>query len=594
MPAPAPDASLAEIELFSGLSDSQKSEIAVCCAPEIIERGQDLVRQGDAADALYLVSSGRFAVLRNGQDAPVTEIGAGQPIGEIAFLNGGLRTATVRALRDSLVMRLDREAFTAVCTRNPGIWHALSQMLARRLAETTALAKPVPAKARPRTIAIIPAGGSELPEAIVNGIIHVFAANARTRVVRPPLASEAIAPGDPRGDGPDATRALNALESRHDYVLLLADQAPSAWSDKILHHADLVLAVGHHAADPTPNPLENLTGQYLPPSARRLVLVHPARKRVSGTSRWLEARSIAMHHHVALDNDEDIERLFRFVHGTARGLIACGGGALCAAHVGVYKALLEAGHRFDILGGTSGGSAMMAGFALGSTPDDMDRAIHDMFVTHKAMRRYTVPRYSLLDHTNFDRQLGAFFGGVDIEDMWLPFFAVSTNLSRMTRHCHRQGDLWTALRASASIPVLLPPMYTDDGEMLVDGCLLDNVPVQLMHDIKSGPNVVVSFTLPELQKYEVDYATLPSRSALLRRAMTPLGRSHLPEAPGLISVLTRSLMAGRQDFKRHLTPDDMLLVPPIPKDMGFLDWHRHGELFELGYRWTKAELGQGG
>ncbi len=591
---PIPDPTFADIELFSGLSDGQKSEIAACCELETVERGQDLVRQGEAADALYVVSSGRFAILRNGHDAPVTEIGAGQPIGEIAFLNGGVRTATARALRDSIVMRLDRQAFTAVCTRNPGIWHALSQMLARRLADTTALAQPVPAKARPRTIALIPAGGSDLPEKIVNGIIHVFAANARTRVVRPPVVGEAIGPGDPRGEGADATRALNALESRHDYVLLLTDPTPSAWSDKAIHHADLVLAVGHHEADAAPNALEKLTSQYLPPSARRLVLVHPARRRVTGTSRWLENRTVAMHHHVAADNDEDIARLFRFVHGTARGLIACGGGALCAAHVGVYKALLEAGHRFDILGGTSGGSAMMAGFALGSTPDDMDRAIHDMFVTHKAMRRYTVPRYSLLDHTNFDRQLGAFFGGVDIEDMWQPFFAVSTNLSSMTRHCHRQGDLWTALRASASIPVLLPPVYTEDGEMLVDGCLLDNVPVQLMHDIKSGPNVVVSFTLPELQRYEVDYAALPSRTALLLRAINPLRKPVLPDAPGLLSVLTRSLMAGRQDFKQHLTTGDMLLVPPIPKDMGFLDWHRHTELYDLGYRWAKSELGQGG
>jgi NTE family protein len=52
----------------------------------------------------------------------------------------------------------------------------------------------------------------------------------------------------------------------------------------------------------------------------------------------------------------------------------------------------------------------------------------------------------------------------------------------------------------------------------------------------------------------------------------------------------RSLMANRHDFQRHLTPDDTLLVPPIPPDMGFLDWHRHKELFESAYVWARVEL----
>ena len=112
-----------------------------------------------------------------------------------------------------------------------------------------------------------------------------------------------------------------------------------------------------------------------------------------------------MHHHVALDNVGDAERLYRFINGTALGLVACGGGAYCAAHVGLYKALMESGLTFDIMGGTSGGAAMTAAFAMGTHPDDVDRATHDIFVTNRAMRRYTWPRYSLLDHTHYDRQL---------------------------------------------------------------------------------------------------------------------------------------------------------------------------------------------
>jgi NTE family protein len=362
------------------------------------------------------------------------------------------------------------------------------------------------------------------------------------------------------------------------------------WTEKAIRHADLILAAGRHDADPTPNALEGLAAEFVAPEARRLVLVHKSRGRVQGTSRWLRGRDVAMHHHVALDDIGDVERLFRFINGTAVGLVACGGGAFCAAHVGVYKALAEMNIGFDIMGGTSAGSAMVAAFVLGTEPDEIDRSLHDMFVAHKAMRRYTWPRYSILDHTNFDRQLKRYFDGFDIEDLWLPYFAVSTNLSRFRLNQHRTGSLWTAIRASSSIPVLLPPVYTHDGEMLVDGCLLDNVPVRTMQDIKSGPNVVVSFAIPELERFDVAYETLPSRAELVRLALNPMKRDALPAAPGLIPVLLRSLMASRRDFQRDLASDDVLLVPPVPKNMGFLDWQRHRELCDGAYRWTLEEV----
>jgi NTE family protein len=126
--------------------------------------------------------------------------------------------------------------------------------------------------------------------------------------------------------------------------------------------------------------------------------------------------------------------------------------------------------------------------------------------------------------------------------------------------------------------------------MLVDGCLLDNVPIRTMHELKSGPNVVVSFHLPELERFNVDYAELPSRAELVRMSLNPFARSRLPEAPGLTTVLMRSLMANRQDFNRQLKPADLLFVPPIPADMGILDWHRHSELVEDAYRWGLQEM----
>lgn len=576
------------VEIFHDLEPAERTRLAAELDTISLQRGEVLVRQGDMADALFVVVTGRFAVTLDGRSQMVAEVGPGQPIGEIAFLAGGTRTATVTALRDSVVLRLGRSEFEALSAKSPGIWRTLTVTLARRVADRNVSQAPPP-DPRPRTIALIRAGASELPEGFVDRLANAFTSRHRTILVRAETAGSVLPPGTPL-DSAEATRALNALEGAYDYVLYLADHATTAWSEKAIRQADLVLAAGWHGADPTPNALERLASKLLPAEAHRLVLLHPTRAPIAGTARWLEGRSIAMHHHVALDEVGDTERLFRFVHGSALGLIACGGGAYCSAHVGLYKALTHAGLTFDIVGGASGGGAMTAAFAMGTRPDDVDRAIHEIFVTNKAMRRYTWPRYSLLDHTHFDRQLANHYAGVDIEDLWLPYFAVSTNLSSYSLHRHRRGDLWAAVRSTGSIPVLLPPYYNEDGHMLVDGAIMDNVPVRVMHELKSGPNVVVSFEVPKLERFEVDYRSLPGRNHLLKWLATPFLRSALPPAPGVGTVLMRSLMANRQDFEQHLRPDDLLLVPPFPPGMGILDWHRHTELMDSTYRWGLREV----
>lgn len=583
---------LTSIDIFADLLPHERATLASEFAALRLVRGAVLVRQGEPADALYVVESGRFEVTVTGEDAPIAELAAGAPIGEIAFFAGGARTATVTAARDSVVMKLTREQFDRLCTRHPTIWPRLAATLARRLADQTSR-RPGLIEQTPRVVTIIPAGDRPVPSRFIERLEAVLARSGSVEVIRSGN-SRRLLDGHGDIDSPAATRVLNALETLHDTVLLVADEEMTPWSEKAIRQADLVLSVGTPGSEVS-NPIalsphEHVANHHLRPHAHRLVLVHPKRGNAKGTARWLDGRSVGAHHHVSLIDDEDVERLARFLRGTAVGFVACGGGAFCAAHTGLYRAMRERGISFDIMGGTSGGSAMAAAFAMGISPEEIVEATHEMFVRGKALRRYTWPRFSLLDHTHFDRQLHAHYGGIDIEDLWIPYFAVSTNLSRHTVHCHRRGELWAAVRSSGSIPGLLPPYYTPDGEMLVDGALMDNVPIGIMHDLKRGPNVVVSFEMPQLQRFEVRYESLPSRSELLLRMLMPFRRDSAPPAPNLRQVIVRALMANRHGFERHLRPTDTLLVPPLLEKMSVMDWGRHRELYEATYDWALGQV----
>jgi NTE family protein len=298
-----------------------------------------------------------------------------------------------------------------------------------------------------------------------------------------------------------------------------------------------------------------------------------------------------MHHHVALEDQVDIDSLIRFLSGRAIGFVAAGGGSFGTAHVGIYQAFRERGAIFDVFVGTSVGAAMAAGFAKNLEAGDLERGTHDIFVRSRSFRRPTWPRYALLDHKAFDRALAGQYGrDCRIEDCWRPFAAVATNLSTHNLELIRSGVLWHAVRASSAIPGLLPPFYTPEGAMLVDGCLIDNVPLAQMHQLKSGPNLVVHFGEPAAEMFDVEYAALPGRLELITTMLMPFRKKLLPAAPSAVNVLWRSLVAHQRYDTLPTGPLDMVMRPPPPLGIDVTDFDRHTEIFHASYLWAKEAI----
>lgn len=588
---PMPSTAVAST-IFGELSADQQAEIWSRAKARNLLRGETLILQNTAADAVYIVVSGRFEVRVEEQPVPLAEIGVGQPIGEIAFFAGGLRTATVVAVRDSVVLELDRASFEQVARRVPEIYNRLLGSLAQRLADTTARVTGSTRVAAARTVAVIAAGHAEIPSAFFDRLRAAFARSGKCLF----LTSSDLREWFPHLELDDATIVnwLNVIESEYDLVVYLADEKPTDWTRKAIRQADQLVLLAYGAAARGPNPVEEIGFALHPASRRRLVRIHDRRVPfTTGTADWLRERNPMMHHHVALEDDQDFKSLYRFLTGRAVGFVAGGGGGFGPAHVGIFKAFEERGAKFDILGGASVGAAVLGGFALLLTPAELDLALNHIFVASRGFKRRTFPRYSLLDHVEFDKALQQQCRGAQIEGAWRPYFAVATDVDRAGQGLYiiRYGPLWKAVRASGSIPAVLPPMFTEDGRMLVDGGVVDNIPLAPMKALKSGPNLVVHFFGgAPAQPYAVKYESIPGRRQLIGRMLNPFAREKLPDLPGPIAVLRRCFGIHQNPNLLPVEPFDLVLAPPAFPGSSFIDFDRHTEVFEAAYRWCNSEI----
>lgn len=585
---------LESIQAFKGVHPTALLEITQKLSRRLISRGEFLVRQGDSSTALFIVLSGRFHVEIAGTNGAVAEIGAGNPIGEIAFFTGEPRTASVRATRDSVVLELGREEFDRISSRDPTLWSNVTASLARRLVHANATLRPR-TRSSPSTIALCPISDSQLPLQFVRRLQTTLSETANNAVVLDRHAVPADISKGTAHSSEAATNWFNEIESQYRLVIFVCDPGLTHWTEKAIRQADEVVLIAMHSRKRSNwnlplSPTEKFARSVHDTDAHRLVLLHSTRSSIKGTTNWLQSRPVRMHHHIALRHAPDYARLCRFITGSAVGLVAGGGGALSASHIGVYKALLESNIPIDMMGGTSGGGAMTAAFAMGATPEQVDVALEDIFVRKRALKRMTWPRYSLLDHAQFDESLAFHYTDTEIADLWIPYFALSTNLSRNAPYIHRSGKLWETVRATGSIPGLLPPCYTDEGDMLVDGGILDNVPVSTMHDLKWGPNIVVNLSVERGRKYNVNYSQIPSRNQLFSLPLRWLLRKSLPEAPGPATVLMQSMVAHRPHFKTSMTERDLLLSPPIPSNASMMDWSIHSALMRSGFEYAMHEL----
>ncbi len=574
-------------DLFDVLSDDDLEKLSTIVESVRVPVGHTLVREGDPADGLYIVVTGRLRAQvmdPDGHQVVVGEIGANEVVGEMAVIGASARSATVEAVRDSHLLKLDREDFHTLAMEHPAILLGMSRTLVSRLERSIHNAS------RPhnhRVIALIPAGSEPGDEGFARDLAEGIRKYRTVTVVnRVKAFEECNVDVDSQNIGP----YLYELELQHDVVLLVADASDEAWLKRCIRTADLVLLAGRVGKLTDLGPAELLLDDMA--KAREgsrmhhshLVIRHSMPHGASGTAEILRTRSVDRHHHVA--GQRDIERLARIVVGLSHGLVLSGGGAKGMAHIGVIRALREADIPIDHIAGVSIGSSVAAGHALGWNSQQMVEQGRRLTLDHGSLLDLTVPLLAMASGRRLRASISDGYGKLDIEDLWIEYFCVSSDLNAGRARIHTAGSLADAMRASVAIPGAFPPVKAADGHVLVDGAMTDNFPIDAMRAVFS-PSVVIGSDLKT--GFSVPTDDLPTDGIV--SGFDVAARRFIPgrraaRVPRMIDILMRSSEISNSE--RH-TQADLLIKPPV-EAFGALDFPKYLEIIEAGYQGARAAI----
>ncbi|HWH79561.1 MAG TPA: cyclic nucleotide-binding and patatin-like phospholipase domain-containing protein [Candidatus Binatus sp.] len=593
-----PQDKLAELKaapFFAALSRQTLEVLLPELRSKVLPGGAVLFRQGELGDSMFFVLSGRLRVAvphGNHNDETFREIARGESVGELALLTGEPRSATIRAIRDSHLAQLSRTGFEHAIQTDPTLIRHITVQLASRQRQ----ASNGELRGNIRTVSVLPIGHSTEAQTFAAQLASELAnfgpaPHINRAILKDKFGFEFSAARATREDETRMAACLDELETDHHAIVYEADSDLTAWTKRCVRQADLILVVGSVNAV-APEQCLQLMQNYFNSCAItarvELVLLHEGEfSHGIHTARWLNILAAAAHHHILRSDRADIAKLARLITGNAIGLVLSGGGARGFAHIGVIRALTERAIPIDYIGGTSMGAVIAAQHASGWDWPTMARVNQVEWPRCEPQKNYTFPLVALNSARRMDQLLEKMFGAVEIENLRTKFFCVSTNLTTAKANIHRQGRLWKAVRASMSIPGIGPPAI-ERGEILVDGGLVDNLPVDTMKSLCRGWVLAVDVSEQVEFKSKLSESYTVSGWKLMRQQLNPW--SEKPDLPNILHTLYRTTTVGGlraiESAKSHA---DLCFEPPVGQ-FGVFDWRSVEKIIDVGYRYALAKL----
>lgn len=580
------------LRIFGDISDQSLVSLLEDTKIRHLRSGEELFNQGDTADGLYIVMAGRLPITVTNLDNSQSTIAYAQPpqmVGEFSLITDSVRSATVYASRESMVAFLSKHQFHQHIMRKPKLLASVSRMIVER--QRANVQNLIP-DGRNHHIAILP-----LTDAIpIRRIVHLL----KTEIRR---SGGTLALDHKKFDtlygkdgaaqtkfsdqfNPSITAWLDDRESRYNHVLYVADPSWNAWTHRCLNRADRVILIADTTTNPSPTEIENkLVAMFNPrkhkPRIEYVFLHPPDTKQPKHTKDWLLPRQMDCYHHIRMDDVSHFARLARRLTGRAIGLVLSGGGARGYVHLGVQKALQDSRVPIDYIGGSSMGALLGGTMSMGMSYQQVYE-LSKTFANPRALFDYTLPISALMKSYKLTTFCKKVFKDARIEDLWIPYFCISSNLSLGIENAHETGLLWRAIRSSIAIPGVFSPVPQANGELHVDGAVLNTFPVEKTGELLFGGKLI-GVNVSQIQALEENYNYGPSLSGwrILRRKFNPFKESI--KAPRILETLLRSNDIKSVESMNHSRRLLDILIEPNVHSYSLLDFGSYKDISEIGY-----------
>ncbi len=582
---------LAEIikscSVFSTLEEADLQALSSLASVIEIKEGETLFHRGDNSRDAYIIISGKLVATTATPTTRGELIGYLMPnelVGEMSLLAADVpRSLTITASADSTLLQIHQADFEHYCLNKPKVAFKMLEIIIKR---TQGVIRHLEKPMRAQFIAFLPADEAVNLEEVIIQLKSCTSHNPKVVILQET---------DIKANADNLGHLFLNLKQQFEYVLYpISIEEQNLTTDILIKYADKIVLFGYgdQKADMSPTSLNLLNSrQHYAHVRNELVLLYKnSELRPFDTRNWLKHANFFRHHHIYLDQIGDIQRLGRFMTGKAIGLVLGGGGTRGWAHIGALKALMDANIPIDAVAGTSVGS--VAGGCYLSTPNfeslhSKYQRLQKIVLKSLSLRELTLPLISLFSGksaTTITRQEFDFC----IEDLPKPFFCISCNITKKEQTIHKHGKLWEIIRASASLPGIVPPTLIDK-QLHVDGGVVNNLPVNIMSEFLENSGTIIAVSLVTPPK-ETQYS-FPPIISLWDTILIKCGIKKQYLLPSLFYTFVDSLLMGSySQQQQNMKKADILVQPDL---LGYTTLSKKdvsAALISLGYKSTKQAL----
>ncbi len=576
---------LSQCRLFAGLTPPALARLQTLCTVQELRGGEMLFNVGKPAEYLYIVALGRLrAILPDGTVAgDITRL---EPVGEIGLLSGESHGADVHALRDTLLLRIARDDLLDFVVTYPVALLEMTRVIVHRMRRNQRQALLDTAR-HAQSMAIMPAhAGIDIADVTHRMQRALEASGTPVQCLDVERVEAAMGKGaaekllvDPQAHQ-QLMNWLDEHERSDTNLLYCAGTDNTPWAECCMRQCDRVLVVVDCSQPPADSAMLDTLRRLQLRVPVNLVLLRPDQAAAGDVAGWRKQVGATTHHFVRPDSAGDYNGLARQLTGRGLGLVLSGGGSRGFAHIGLMRALEELNIPIDVAGGTSMGAFFSSLLACGFSSREMTEIARETFVTHNYLNDYVLPRVSLIRGRKFLNRLHTIFGERRIEELRIPYFCVSTNLTQARTMVHDSGPLSTWVGTSMAIPGVAPPMVYQ-GDLLVDGAVTNSLPTDVMQALGRGP--IIASDVSTEGGLKAPGIEGPDPEALLRRDGNRAQVS-------LIDILFGGMaLTSESGVKLRASRADLYLRMPVA-GIALFAWKRLDEIAERGYEHAMQKL----